>query len=254
LDGHVLADYVKNEFRSNLTFLMQEKIPEVSTFLSSLQIASPFGPLENPLRGERTALLKDKVPSAILRYFQGSQQGSSLDALSKLPAETFEAALKTLKCLADIYLMQENYRLASTLYEIILKRLLPLPNMKTAVQKITLTQALQQIYNQALTRFILSTFFIQQNLGRAMITEDLTLLFQNTSLLLEAVRTLQQQDSPSQGNSRLKLLQHEYFFQFHIYTALLLEDNRENDYIAFLYKHLYQVCTNLFDLSYLHIF
>ena len=119
---------------------------------------------------------------------------------------------------------------------------------------------IQCLYNQSLTRFILASFSSENNIllkpGESKLAENMKLLFQNSSLLMDAVKTLRISDNSvpysnaensiaysSPENVKLNYLEREYYFQFYLYATLLLEGNRDDEYINYIYSHLYHVLT-----------
>ena len=264
-----IAYFVEKLFPEALFKMSQILVPEVSSFLQSVQLGNPLASTSTNEpdslrksasgRSDASGLLdvSTKIPSSFFRYFtqNTSQQiGGSMSAdtqiLGKVSEDSLYQALTRIKRLADLSLMLKDYKKASLLYEIILKKLIPISHMKseTIAKKFPITETMQYLYNQSLTRFILSLFFLAvpaQASTTASATkisalkgEDLKILLQNSTLLLDAVKTLSDSGSDS---PKLAYLQQEYFFQFYIYSMVLLETNGEDEYVNFIYSHLYHV-------------
>ena len=276
-----LSYYTHNYFLESLINLNDQMLlPEISTFLQSVQLANPLLTSSNSAIGSISSStfteMSSKVPASIFRYFTSGPQNSNSSQnplvastesaliLTKISQDVLLRALKNIKRSADIYFILKKYKKAAPLYELILKKLIPIPQMKSALATTKIVpmtaDIIQCIYNQSLTRFILASFSSETNIllkpGESKLAENMKLLLQNSSLLMDAVRTLRISDNSvsysnaensiaysSPENVKLNYLEREYYFQFYLYATLLLEGNRDDEYINYIYSHLYHVLT-----------
>lgn len=173
--------------------------------------------------------------------------------LMKLSADAFLSFLTKLKKLADYYMLMRDYKTCYYYYDILLRKVIPISFQSALADKTSSSDVFRIVYNQSLERFLLSAFLLTEANGKDVRNDDLFLLTENTNLLLAAIgrpspaKSAVEQAAPTSSRPfhHIEYLESRYFMQMYLNSEILLENNRENDYINYVYRQIYKVFASL---------